>query len=64
MKKVSKDEMRGVEYQAWRNMMAKCYDTRHPEFKSHGGKGIQVWQRWHDYENFLEDMGRSPKYSH
>ena len=57
---ILEEEKKTREYTAWCDMMAKCYDTSHPEFKSHGGRGIQVCQRWHDYEKFLEDMGRNP----
>jgi hypothetical protein len=57
----SEEEMKTKEYWAWCDMMAKCYDTRHPEFETHGGRGIQVCQRWHEYENFLEDVGRCPE---
>ena len=59
--KISDEEKQTFEYQAWEDMMAKCYDPTHPKFKEEGGRGIQVCQRWHKYENFLEDMGRAPR---
>lgn len=58
---------RGVarEYDAWRSMMKRCYDEKHPAYPSHGGRGITVCQEWREsYENFLANVGRKPTPSH
>lgn len=49
-----------VEYQAWRNMLARCYDTGNNRYADYGGRGITVVDRWHTFENFYADMGRRP----
>lgn len=38
------------EYNAWRNMRARCGNPRHPRFKDYGGRGITVAEHWHDFE--------------
>jgi hypothetical protein len=45
-------------YRIYKNMMNRCYYTKHKEFKYWGGKGIKVCDRWKSsFENFLNDMG-------
>jgi hypothetical protein len=38
---------RTSEYKVWSKMLSRC-------------RGITVCERWHDYRNFLADMGRRP----
>lgn len=53
------------EYQAWRSMIARCYEPRTHSYKWYGGKGIGVCARWlHSYEDFREDMGARPSSDH
>jgi hypothetical protein len=49
-----------VEYTSWCHMHARCYQPNNRKFKNYGERGIIVCDRWHKYENFLEDMGRKP----
>lgn len=49
------------EYCSWQNMMARCYNQKKDAFPWYGGSGISVCLRWHDFQNFLEDMGKRPK---
>jgi len=49
-----------TEYIAWRNMMYRCYKPTNGNFHRYGGKGITVCKRWHDFKNFLSDMGYKP----
>lgn len=52
-------------YNAWEDMLARCGDPQHPEYKNEGAKGITVCDRWNpkkggSFENFVEDMGYCP----
>jgi hypothetical protein len=50
------------EYNAWRNMKGRCYNSKSPNYKDYGGRGITVCDRWlHSFENFYQDMGPKPK---
>lgn len=42
---------------AWSCMMSRCYREKDKSFRHYGGRGISVCDRWHKFENFLEDMG-------
>lgn len=50
-------------YKAWQGMMNRCYTQTNKDYPRVGGKGIKVCERWHSYENFLEDMGEKPDQS-
>lgn len=44
-------------YRVWANMIQRCENPRTEEFKNYGGRGIKVCDAWHDYAQFLSDMG-------
>jgi len=44
-------------YNSWRKMMERCYNRNQEGFMNFGGRGIAVESEWHDFNNFLEDMG-------
>lgn len=49
------------EYSTWSSMLNRCRNTRSPDYRSYGGRGIKVCSRWEsNYKNFLADMGRKP----
>lgn len=48
-------------YINWRQMIARCENTRNIAFKNYGGRGIFVCERWHNFSNFFSDMGDAPK---
>ena len=39
-------------YPVWRNIKQRCYLKTHKYYKDYGGRGITVFQEWHDYEAF------------
>jgi hypothetical protein len=48
-------------WKAWRSMMERCNNPKHPAYKNYGGRGITVCERWAKFEHFLEDMGERPE---
>jgi len=51
-----------VEYRTWSSIRSRCYNSKHPDFRYWGARGITVCQRWLDsFENFYQDMGPKPK---
>lgn len=52
---------KGGIYACWSNMIQRCENSNHPQFKDYGGRGITVCERWRrDYAAFLADMGPRP----
>jgi hypothetical protein len=39
----------------------RCYCTTHKAYADYGKQGIKVCARWHDYDNFYDDMGERPE---
>jgi len=55
---------RSSEYSIWQGIMQRCYDSNFLNYPRYGGRGIRVCAQWHDFTNFLKDMGRRPSLSH
>lgn len=50
------------EYRTRCNIIQRCYNPNHSEYKNYGGRGIKVCKRWlHSFKNFLADMGYKPE---
>jgi hypothetical protein len=49
------------EYNSWKAMRNRCLDSRHPEFRNYGGRGIGICDEWRDFVSFLRDMGERPE---
>ena len=49
------------EYSVWEGMKRRCYNSKSRSYPNYGGRGITVCDRWHNFENFIEDMGLRPK---
>ncbi len=39
-----------ISYNAWKNMMSRCYDIKNSHYDRYGGRGITVCKEWHDFE--------------
>lgn len=52
------------EYRTWARMLKRCENHNDKWYPSYGGNGITVCERWHDFANFLADMGRAPSPLH
>lgn len=49
----------------WKQMKIRCLNPNHSTYKSYGGRGIKVCDRWlNSFEDFLKDMGHPPTPSH
>lgn len=48
-------------YKTWVRMRKRCQNENSDSYKHYGGRGIEICQRWNDYENFLADLGERPK---
>jgi len=47
-------------YPVWKEMVYRCTNPNHRDWKDWGGRGITVCRRWRKFENFLKDMGECP----
>jgi hypothetical protein len=43
-------------YQTWTDMMRRCYNPARGDYGHYGGRGITVWQPWHDVTVFIADI--------
>ena len=48
-------------YNIWRGMLRRCYTKTNRDYRRYGLRGIAVCARWHNFDNFYEDMGDRPK---
>ena len=55
-----KNTKNSLEYSVWSGMHRRCYDITCSRYKDYGGRGIEICARWHEFKNFLEDMGKRP----
>lgn len=57
-----------AEYNSWRAMRERCYNTNYRRYDRYGARGIKVCERWNDgltgFVAFLEDMGKKPTPKH
>lgn len=52
------------EYHAWASMKSRCLNPKNHSFKRYGGRGINICDRWMDFSNFYNDMGKKPTKKH
>ena len=51
-------------YSTWCGMHSRCYNIKQKTYENYGGRGIRVCERWHDVDNFINDMGPKPSPNH
>lgn len=44
-------------YKVWAGMISRCQIISATGYENYGGRGISVCSRWHEFENFIADMG-------
>lgn len=49
------------EYGIWSGMKQRCNNPASPNYHRYGGRGITHCDRWHDFAEFLKDMGDAPE---
>lgn len=53
---------RSPTYSSWASMMDRCEWGGHKiMYSKYGARGIKVCSEWHDFNNFISDMGERPK---
>ncbi len=63
----AKSAGRAPEYQIYRAMLNRCFNTKVERYPEYGGRGITVADEWRGdggYERFLADVGRRPSKEH
>lgn len=53
---MSESDLAGI----WRGMKRRCLNPDDQSYKSYGGRGIRICERWMTLANFLEDMAPRP----
>ena len=48
-------------YTTWKCMIERCYNPNKDNYKWYGGRGVEVCENWHTFENFYQDMGDRPQ---
>ena len=47
-------------YYVWHAMLARCEDKNNKNYANYGARGISVYGPWHNFQNFIKDMGLPP----
>lgn len=47
-------------YKKWIRMLGRCRNKNNFKYKDYGGRGVNVCEDWHKFENFYRDMGECP----
>lgn len=50
------------EYEVWRGIIRRCYDTKSPNYRTYGGAGITLCEEWHNFQNFAKWYTELPLY--
>ena len=55
---------KSLTYKSWGNMIQRCTNQAHSNYKNYGGRGISICDEWMDFSVFLKDMGQRPSRLH
>ncbi len=47
-------------YKTWKGIMFRCYTPSCAHYSRYGQRGIYVCERWHNWNNFSQDVGERP----
>lgn len=59
-KRMRNGEYKTPTYRIWTGMLSRCNNKNDKKAHLYHNKGITVCERWHDFHNFLADMGERP----
>src|SRR4030042_128082 len=57
---IERDLLRVARNTTWENMVQRCTNSRATKYRLHGGRGIRVCDRWLNFREFFDDMGKKP----
>jgi len=43
-------------YSVWQHMKQRCNNPKDKAYPDYGGRGITIYNRWNEFENFAKDM--------
>ena len=46
----------------WKTMLKRCENPKCVSYNNYGGRGIKVCERWHDFQNFYNDVSHLPHF--
>lgn len=52
------------EFNIWRGITKRCTNPKIKQWHRYGGRGIVMCERWHNFANFLADVGQRPSKQH
>lgn len=47
-------------YKSWSGMLTRCLNKTNHKYPDYGGRGIQVYEAWKDFDAFFSYMGERP----
>ena len=49
-------------HHVWRSMIDRCENPNNKQHDDYGGRGIKVCDRWHEFQNFYDDVSVLPHF--
>ena len=51
-------------YSSWKAALNRCHNPKATRYRWYGAKGVRVCDKWHDFQQFVTDMGERPSAAH